>query len=213
MTGQGRGVRFRYAVAGFNAPTAVEAKPSVIAPAAEPIPSPEPTSLPAPESSAAQTDTATGIEFSAATGNSDSVDPVLDALDRLVDALAEAVSDRVAAAIKTKLAARVSNVADVVTRHANETAVRKPKVVIVGLTPQQAGIIRQEFADALTIETVESDNLRKLNGDAHAENVFVNVSFVSHKVTESLQANKVTFTKFGGGLAQLRGMLEKVTAA
>lgn len=88
-------------------------------------------------------------------------------------------------------------------------APRKRRVLIVGLLPQQAGMIQQEFHRELDLsfyQTTEHRN-RLASAAGHADIVISMTKFIDHSVTETIKAAKANLRYCNGGLTALRDIL------
>lgn len=149
-----------------------------------------------------------------------SVAPSL-SMDRIVDtwseALVEQLADRIVAAVKDKLQDKVKTALQSALPAAlphppapkQEVMPARKRVLVVGLLPQQAGMIAREFGECLDLDFVEQtkagSTLRdKVNGQ---DAVITMTKFISHDSEQMIQAKHGNLIRCPGGLSQLRDIL------
>lgn len=149
-----------------------------------------------------------------------SVAPSL-SMDRIVDtwseALVEQLADRIVAAVKDKLQDKVKTALQSALPAAlphppapkQEVMPARKRVLVVGLLPQQAGMIAREFGECLDLDFVEQtkagSTLRdKVNGQ---DAVIAMVKFISHDSEQMIQAKHGNLIRCPGGLSHLRDIL------
>lgn len=84
---------------------------------------------------------------------------------------------------------------------------RAPKVAIIGVTPQQAGILSSEFADTYDLSFWQNDGIPRLRSIGIACELCLVTKFVSHKATEVLTAQGANWRKVTGGIDSIRDAL------
>ena len=84
---------------------------------------------------------------------------------------------------------------------------RKPKVAVIGVTPQQAGILSSEFADAYDLAFWQNDGIPRLRSIGISCELCLVTKFVSHKATEVLTAQGAHWRKVTGGIDSIRDAL------
>lgn len=85
-----------------------------------------------------------------------------------------------------------------------------PKIGILGLLPQQAGMIQKEYGDRFDLAFLERNHSKGLKvAGATNRKVFVMASFVGHSDTDALQACGANFKLVHGGMSSLREALTK----
>lgn len=139
------------------------------------------------------------------------------ALNELVDTYAETLTQAIVARIKAKLENTLASQLqtalpkppakpDIVIQKP-----RLPKVGVVGLLPQQAGLISQEFCetfDLLFWNDRNGDGIGALKSmGAHCDMVFLHIAHCSHTAEDALKSVSANFTRVGGGMTQLRDAL------
>lgn len=162
--------------------------------------------------------------------NVPSAAPVFD-LNKLADALARQIADQVAYYVRGHLATTLLSMAPTPQEPPAEIPVadmanrllqvqkdptvavkRKPRILIVGLLPMQAGLITQEFGDVFDLRFHEANsNLHQLKDMARsADQVFTFSSKIGHKVSEGIAAVGKSPVNCRGGLTMLKEMLTKL---
>lgn len=92
-----------------------------------------------------------------------------------------------------------------------ESAPRKHKVLIVGLLPQQAGMISMEFSDALDLSFWKDESTSQLRNSARAADVVVLfTSKISHSHLETVKSVQTKVKQCPGGMTALRDMLTNI---
>lgn len=158
-------------------------------------------------------------------------------LDVLIDTLAKQMADQVIVRLKSHLSANVALLAppvpptpEVLTGSLDDLddlVIAKPpkapepvvvkdklrKVVVIGLLPQQAGLIQSEFHDTFDLSFWQDGaggGINKLKAvAAAADMVFVHTRHISHAVTDAIKVVRVPVTNVNGGMTQLRDALTK----
>lgn len=111
--------------------------------------------------------------------------------------LVDALTNAVVAQLHTRLASRIQELLPTVHRvihpplYDAAVPVRLPKILIVGLLPQQAGMIAQEFGEAYDLRFWKEGNPKELDANTKtADGVYVLITMVSHWMTEKLKGTK-----------------------
>lgn len=141
------------------------------------------------------------------------VAPLIPSIDALVEDFARAVVQRITVRVRELLSREVKAfTAEADSMHYTLDAPAKERlrvVLIVGLLPQQAGIITAEFGNCFDLRFWKNESTQKLQGMARgAARVLVMVSKVSHSSCDAISAAGVPFVRIGGGLSMLRQHLE-----
>lgn len=155
-------------------------------------------------------------------------DLISQAVSRLVDEITapirEQIESRLSAAVtlhvEQALAALPQRMAGMVKKlpTLEVPTLEKTRVAIIGLLPEQQGLIQTEFGDLFKLYFVETTktNVGKLKAAGNCAKVFVMGSFISHGQLNVLQSAGISFTTCMGGMSTLRGemrsYLEEVTA-
>ncbi|HNO34563.1 MAG TPA: hypothetical protein PKK30_09635 [Nitrospira sp.] len=84
---------------------------------------------------------------------------------------------------------------------------RLPKVAIIGVTPQQAGILSTEFSDTYDLSFWQNDGIPRLRSIGVSCELCLVTKFVSHKATEVLTAQGAHWRKVTGGIDSIRDAL------
>lgn len=127
--------------------------------------------------------------------------PLTDAIDAFVEAIAEYIANQVAEKVLLKAGALHRTPAG-----AESPRTRKPKVAIIGLMPQQQGIVSSEYGDAFDLVFPDRERTGRIK-ELRADRIYVMTRFVSHAVTEALKAAKLEFELVPGGMSDLGRLL------
>lgn len=84
---------------------------------------------------------------------------------------------------------------------------RKPKVAIIGVTPQQAGVLQTEFHDTIDLSFWQNDGVPRLKSIGISNELCLVTRFVGHKDTQMLTAIGAKWRKVTGGIESLRDAL------
>lgn len=146
----------------------------------------------------------------------------LDALvAKFVDGLAEQLVDAVVTNLKPALESKLKEALPKALPRINPPAPKqevlpgKRKVLVVGLLPQQAGMISQEFGDVFDMSFADKDAVNgKLRSQVlSAELVIGMTGFISHSQDDILQAAGGNYRKCPGGMTRLRDLLTEEYAS
>lgn len=105
------------------------------------------------------------------------------------------MANSVIAQLKDRLAAKLHEIIPAVQRviHPHETHAPKARntaILVVGLLPQQAGIIVQEFGEAFDLRFWKDGNPKELDAQLRGvEGVYVLTTMVSHWMTDKIKAH------------------------
>jgi hypothetical protein len=97
---------------------------------------------------------------------------------------------------------------------APEVAYKKPKVLVVGLLPNQAGIVQSEFFEAFDIRFAESDTpTKRLESMAHdCDRVMLMTNFISHSTQDAVKKHP-GFERIQGGVSKVKDRLTELFIA
>lgn len=84
---------------------------------------------------------------------------------------------------------------------------RLPKVAIIGVTPQQAGILSTEFSDTYDLLFWYNNGIPHLRSIGISYELCLVTKFVSHKTTEVLTSQGAHWRKVTGGIDSIRDAL------
>ena len=88
---------------------------------------------------------------------------------------------------------------------------RHPKVLIIGLQPQQAGIVQAEFGKDLDLRFWSDEDYGKLRSMAKASDYVISfLSNMGHKTTDCLKALNIKPEHNPGGLTTLKDRLTRI---
>lgn len=133
-------------------------------------------------------------------------------VEPLVSRIVDDVNTQVKAQLEARLAEALPAVMPAVSPKPVEPRVEtkaKRRILIVGLLPQQAGLIQQEFHRELDLDfyqTTEHRN-RLASKARHVDLVISMTKFIDHSVTETIRAAKANLRYCNGGLTALRDIL------
>lgn len=148
-------------------------------------------------------------------------------LDALVDSLAAHITAQVMQRVHTRLAAMAAPYAEpqppadppsvdvsaaLQTLTAPTTtqpaASKLPRVGVIGLLPNQCGVVATEFGSCMDLEfwnDANGDGRRQLEGlSKRCEIVFVHIRHTSHSVEELLKFHGANYRRVGGGVTALK---------
>lgn len=87
-------------------------------------------------------------------------------------------------------------------------ACKKPKVAVVGLLPQQAGLIAQEYRDCFDLSFPNKDDSKELKSAAtHCDKVYEMTKFIGHSTENTLLGAGAALVRVAGGMTELRDAL------
>lgn len=138
-------------------------------------------------------------------------DPITSLIDTLAQALANQFVSRVSAHLQVELTrilpdrTRVPNLPQLSVT-AEKTEQRKPRVLVVGLLPNQAGEISDLFHKALDLDFYSGGNYeqhdRQYKSKADwADVIFLNISLVGHKHSSMLDSMGKDYIHVRGGMS------------
>lgn len=135
----------------------------------------------------------------------------LDTMARqFAETIAATLVDRIMEAISLQLPAQL-NAAVEQYKGGGKPKVDRPKVIIAGLLPQQAGLMVQEFGQSLDfafIESQEASNSKRIDALlASHDYVYAMTGFMSHSLDGKLKVAP-NFHRIPGGLSSLRAQLQ-----
>ena len=153
------------------------------------------------------------IETAPLTQSSTQNEPILSLAD-LADSLATRVLDAlmpmIGESLKAQLPGRIEKAVRTIQALPEQVSKpRLPKVLVVGLLPQQAGFIATEFGELFDLsfwKDGQPDTLKALA--RHADKVIVMTGWVSHYHLDLIRAAHADFEAVGGGMSTLRDSLE-----
>lgn len=125
----------------------------------------------------------------------------------LVTALVETLKPRIEAKLREALPAALPKINPPAPKQ--EVLPSKKKVLVVGLLPQQAGMIASEFGEVFDLNFADKDALNgKLKTQVlHSDLVVGMVGFISHAQDDILQMAGGYYRKCSGGMTRLRDLL------
>lgn len=140
-------------------------------------------------------------------------------VENLATSLADTLAQQVAAKLKDKLMAQLATQLPALAApppqiHApviNEPRANKPKVLIAGLLPQQAGMIQSEFGEVFDLTFWKDESLHALK--SRAESAAVTITFTSkigHAAESAIKATSTEYRRCVGGMTSLRDMLTRM---
>lgn len=124
---------------------------------------------------------------------------VLRAVEEEVNVIVEAMKREIKAQLESELHTPVKA----------QPKVRKPKLLVVGLLPAQAGMVSSEFYDAFDLRFVETNaNLQQLRDSARGvDRVLLFTGKVSHSNQEAIRSVGAPIEYVSGGMTSLRDKL------
>jgi len=145
--------------------------------------------------------------------------PVLGgSLDSLVEQLATAFAEKFVAHVKMSLESLIAQEFSGVVKHTAGLNLKAPvktrqlKVLVVGLKPQQAGIINQEYPD-LDMRFVDSGrSAAAVHGKTEADYIIGMTDFLDHSTDGNLYKASENYIRCGGGMTKLRETLTRLRA-
>ena len=131
--------------------------------------------------------------------------------DTLAKQVAAKLKDRLMAQLATQLPALAAPPPQIHAPIINEPRVSKPKVLIAGLLPQQAGMIQSEFGEVFDLAFWKDESLHALK--SRAESAEVTITFTSkigHAAENAIKATNTEYHRCVGGMTSLRDMLTRM---
>ena len=135
------------------------------------------------------------------------------AIEKFAQDLAQFVVDEVEHEVVQRLTLLIPSIEQGVERKLHTTAVapakrRLPKVVIVGLLPQQAGVLATEFQELLDLSFWKDESPGKLKDMVKAAVwTLVHTGHVSHQTIELIKSCGKVPVLINGGMSQMRDRL------
>jgi hypothetical protein len=90
---------------------------------------------------------------------------------------------------------------------------RLPRVAVIGLQfPQHEWDIKEEFGKWLDIRTINVDASTKTTRKmvANVEHILLMKDYINHKIVHALNADKLPYEMFSGGVTRLRDRLKEI---
>ena len=140
-------------------------------------------------------------------------------VENLATSLADTLAQQVAAKLKDKLMAQLATQLPALAApppqiHApiiNEPRAHKPKVLIAGLLPQQAGMIQSEFGEVFDLTFWKDESLQALKHRAEAAQVTITfTSKIGHAAESAIKTTSTEYHRCVGGMTSLRDMLTRM---
>ena len=131
--------------------------------------------------------------------------------DTLAQQVAAKLKDRLMAQLATQLPALAAPPPQIHAPIINEPRASKPKVLIAGLLPQQAGMIQSEFGEVFDLAFWKDESLQALK--ARAESSEVTITFTSkigHAAENAIKTTRTEYHRCVGGMTSLRDMLTRM---
>lgn len=137
----------------------------------------------------------------------------------LVDQLASALASQIVASLKGKIASQMQAMLPQLTAprpmplapQEYIAAPRMKKVLVVGLLPQQAGMIAQEFGECLDLRFFEGGNPSRLTEQGASVDLIVShINHSRHAYEETIKQLSVPYLRVTGGMSSLRDTLTKI---
>ena len=154
------------------------------------------------------------------------------ALDGLIDAIAKQIAGRIVEGVGRHLAVQLSVILpeapeqqfDLVQylkeaivppeQPKQEAVARLPRVTIVGLLPQQAGLISSEFGQAYDLSFWKEEGIDKLKSLVKsADHVITFSGKLPHHVENTIRSVNCEFKRVMGGMTELRRALNELSPA
>lgn len=145
-------------------------------------------------------------------------------LDIMIDNLAYQIADAIITKVRSKLYRDIPELKPTIDLPSNEevlarlkkpeeTKVKKLRVLVLNLLPQQAGLIQSELYDCLDIDFWNDrtgDGIEKLKALAKwSDMVFIHTKHASHNHQEVVKSVGAPFTLVPGGISQMQEALTK----
>lgn len=133
--------------------------------------------------------------------------------NQFAQAIASTLVQRIMDAVNLQLPQQLNEAVNLYKTNGGKPKVDKPKVIIAGLLPQQAGLMQQEFGQALDfafIESQEASNSKRIDALlASHDYVYAMTGFMSHSLDGKLKGAP-NFHRVPGGLSQLREQMRRL---
>lgn len=130
------------------------------------------------------------------------------ALKTLAGALAGRFLDHLQAELSKLASVRLPEIVNSVVPE--QLQPKLPRVLIMGLKPQQAGLISQEFSSCFDLRFWKEEGVTKLDSMAKNADVVVSMTdFITHS-QEAHVKDLPNYRRMGGGMAGLREMLTRL---
>ena len=131
--------------------------------------------------------------------------------DTLAQQVAAKLKDRLMAQLATQLPALAAPPPQIHAPIINEPRAHKPKVLIAGLLPQQAGMIQSEFGEVFDLTFWKDESLQALKHRAEAAQVTITfTSKIGHAAENAIKATSTEHHRCVGGMTSLRDMLTRM---
>ena len=131
--------------------------------------------------------------------------------DTLAQQVAAKLKDRLMAQLATQLPALAAPTPQIHAPIINEPRAHKPKVLIAGLLPQQAGMIQSEFGEVFDLTFWKDESLQALKHRAEAAQVTITfTSKIGHAAESAIKATSTEYHRCVGGMTSLRDMLTRM---
>ena len=131
--------------------------------------------------------------------------------DTLAQQVAAKLKDRLMAQLATKLPALAAPPPQIHAPIINEPRAHKPKVLIAGLLPQQAGMIQSEFGEVFDLSFWKDESLQALKHRAEAAQVTITfTSKIRHATENTIKTTSTEYHRCIRGMTSLRDMLTRM---
>ena len=131
--------------------------------------------------------------------------------DTLAQQVAAKLKDRLMAQLATQLPALAAPPPQIHAPIINEPRASKPKVLIAGLLPQQAGMIQSEFGEVFDLAFWKDESLQALKHRAEAAQVTITfTSKIGHAAESAIKATSTEYHRCVGGMTSLRDKLTRM---
>lgn len=129
-------------------------------------------------------------------------------LDNIVALIASNLATEIANRVVTLLNGHLQTKLNKALLPKMEVKMRKPKLCIAGLLPQQAGMISSEFASVFDLYFWKNEEPRKLKEYASScEAVFTVTDFIGHDTENLIKSVNGNLIRVSGGMTRLRETL------
>lgn len=151
-------------------------------------------------------------------------------IETLIESVAEQIVDDIIASVTAKLLDRGMSVGEVIEKQPSQVttpapaveetpanqkpprAIKKPKIVVIGLLGRHFTLLKQEFGKTFDLVALDSDELKKSKICETADMTLLMKKFISHKHSEKVSSQTTKFEYIDGGMTELRHRLEKFAA-
>ena len=140
----------------------------------------------------------------------------MDVVEKIADDLSNIIIQKVCEKLQEKLASLTQSKANTtpeefVSNLINNIKQPKPAVLIVGLLPQQAGLIQTEFGEHLNLKFWKEGSLIQLKNTAkQSDFVLLFTSKISHDATNAVSSVNNNMIRIAGGMTSLREKLTEI---